>query len=247
MIRRTRLFAWTVSVCLIASAALATDIETIEGSATWDGTDPVPRGAVLEVDLIDLTRSGDGAVLSRMRFKPDLSTPLPFLLHYDADLVRRGERYSLAARLVRGEDVLYRSRTPVPVLRTFQPERPQITMHKVVPVVASGTPVGFSWAVASIGGGRLVRYSRAYIAFREDGTANGSFGCNKFKALYTVDGPKIEFRRFRPTNRGCTTKIANQERAIRAAIRRTVTYERDGERLVFLDIAGLETLSFERQ
>ena len=141
MIRRTKLFGWTVSLGLMAQAAFAVDIERIEGTASWDGSDPVPKGAMLEVDLVDLSRKGAGQVLSRMRFKPDNATPLSFVLHYDRDLVRPGDPYSLVARVVRGDEVLYRSRTPVPVLRTFRSDSPQITLHEIRPVIASGTPV----------------------------------------------------------------------------------------------------------
>ena len=247
MIRRTKLFGWTVSLGLLASSALAVDIEKIEGEASWDGSDPVPRGAMLEVDLIDLSRDGSGVVLSRMRFKPESSTPLPFTLHYDAELVRQGDRYSLAARLVRGDDVLFRSRAPVPVLRTFQRDRPQINLEPVAPVVAGGTPVGQSWRVVSIAGQIPRRVTRIHISFDEDGTAKGSFGCNKFKADYVVDGPKFELKRINATNRGCQPAIATQERAVRAAYNRTATYERSGDSLILLDGAGLETLRFERQ
>ena len=58
MTRRTKLFGWTVSLGLIASAALAVDIEKIEGEVTWDGSDPVPKASMLEVDLIALSRDG---------------------------------------------------------------------------------------------------------------------------------------------------------------------------------------------
>lgn len=238
-----------VSACLIAWApgAWAADIQKIEGTAAWDESDPVPRRAMLEVDLIDLNRDAEGTVISRMRFKPDNSAPLAFTLHYDAELVQRGQRYSLAARLVRGEEVLFRSTAPVPVLRTFQQDRPQITMHKVVPIVAKGTPVGESWTVTSIAGKAVLPYSRVTIAFNENGTLKGSFGCNRFKARYAIDGQKIDMKRFEPTNRGCQSPIMKQERSVRSAIRRTLTYARSDDTLRLLDIAGLETLRLIRQ
>ena len=246
MTLRTSLFGWTVSFGLVASAAWA-QIESIEGSASWDGSDPVPRGSTMVVDLVDLTREGDGTVLSSMRFKPDSSLPLPFTLHYDSDLVTRGQRYSLIARMERGDEVLYRSRVAVPVLRTFQNDTPQITLHKVVPVVASGTPVGYTWGANAIGGEPVLPYTQIHITFDEDSTVRGSFGCNTFRTTYVIDGEKLEFRRFKATKQGCQTPTAKQERAVRAALRRSATYQRMGDTLIFLDVAGLETLSFQRQ
>ena len=247
MIRRTRLFAWTASLILAASFAKAADIDSIEGSASWDGSDPVPRGAMLEVDLIDMSRGGTAQVLSRMRFKAGNATPLDFDLHYDADLVRPGDPYALAARVVVGDEVVYRSVTAVPVFRTFQKDTPQITLHKVTPVVSSGTPVGDRWGLVSIGGKDVVGFTRVYITFETDGRAHGSFGCNRFKSTYTLDGEKLEFKRFNSTQKGCTTRVAEQERSVKSAIRRSLTYERSGETLRLLDVAGLETLRFERQ
>jgi len=242
-----RLFGWTVSLGLIASTAAAVDVKFLEGNATWNDSDAVPRGSMLVVELVDLTRVGNGPVLSSMRFKPEAGTPLPFVLYYDEDLVQRGQRYSLIARLMKEDDVLFRSTTPVPVLRTYQPERPQITMEKVAPVIAADTPVGLSWTVVSIGGEPPLGYTPMFFSLNEDGTVEGDFGCNTFKGAYAIDGQKLEFNRLKATNAGCTTAIANQERAARTALRRTVGYLRSGGDLKFVDIAGLETLRLEER
>lgn len=247
MTRRTRLFGWTVSLGLIASTAQAVDVKYIEGNATWNESDSVPRGSMLIVELVDLTRARDGTVLSSMHFKPEAGTPLPFVLHYDEDLIQRGQSYSLIARLVKGDDVLFRSTIPVPVLRTYQPERPQITMEKVAPIVAADTPVGLSWNIVSIGGLPPLGYTPMFFDLNEDGTVEGDFGCNTFKGAYAIDGQKLEFNRVQATNAGCTTAIANQERAARSALRRTVGYLRSGEELRFVDVAGLETLRMEQR
>lgn len=202
---------------------------------------------MLVVDLVDLTEAGRVTVLSSMSFKPATGTPLPFVLHYDEELVRRGQAYSLIARLVIDDDVLFRSTTPVPVLRTFEPESPQITMQKVVPIVSDDTPVGLSWDIVAIVGQEPLGYTPMFFSLNEDGTIEGDLGCNTFSGAYTIDGPKLEFRRFDATTFGCQTAISEQEQAARSALRRTVTYQRAGNDLWFLDIAGLETLRLERR
>ncbi|MEM7238128.1 MAG: YbaY family lipoprotein, partial [Pseudomonadota bacterium] len=69
-----------VAIGLAGSAKAAGEIAELDGVATLveDASD-LPPDAVLEVDLIDITRKGEkGRVLSRMRFDPDDGAPISF-------------------------------------------------------------------------------------------------------------------------------------------------------------------------
>ncbi|MEM7505237.1 MAG: META domain-containing protein [Pseudomonadota bacterium] len=257
MIRRTQPFAWTGRVAgallaVLALPALAGEIATIEGTANYLGGERLPEGAVLEVDLLDLSRAREkGRLLTRMRFEPEGEVPLPFLLHYDSGLTLAGGRFSLAGRIVgrglKGEEVLYRSTAILPVLGPGLDPRPEIFLEAVVPVADGGTPIGEKWRVERVEGVERLGFTKAVMTFDDEGQIKGNAGCNRYTASYKIDGEKLSFGGLVLTRRGCQPQIMERERAFQRATIQTVTYRREGDVLKLLNIDGLETMRLVRE
>ena len=69
------------------------------------------------------------------------------------------------------------------------------------------------------------------LTFNEDGTLNGSSGCNGFSGEYTLEGNQIEFGPVISTLMLCDSPLMGQEEAFFQVLMDTVTYEIEGDTL----------------
>lgn len=76
-----------------------------------------------------------------------------------------------------------------------------------------------------------VEDSKAGLTFNEDGTVNGSSGCNGVGGEYTVERDQVEFGQFVSTLMFCEETIMAQESAMMQVLNGTAAYEVDGETL----------------
>lgn len=243
---RWRAFVAILLLSLFTTPTMAQDIERLSGIANTTDGERLPEDAVLEVDLLEVPRTGEKAiVLSRMQFIIENDVPIPFDLAYDNRLIRRRAVYSVSARVKLGADVLYRSTAIQPVLTRGLDPRPEIVMERVVPIVSSGTPVGERWRVARIDGIENLGFTKAVIIFDTEGEVSGNAGCNRYTAPYDIEGQELEFGNIDLTLRGCTSRIKEREEAFLKAMRRTVTYLREGDVLKLFDISDLETMRLD--
>ncbi|MEL6478163.1 MAG: META domain-containing protein [Pseudomonadota bacterium] len=234
------------------SPAAAGEIETLEGLATYLEDEKPPAGAVLEVDLYDLSRVGEkGRLLSRMRFEIEESVPAPFALPFDTGLIRRGGRYSLSARILdhegKRQEVLWRSTSITPVLGPGLEPKPELILERVIPLAAGGTPVGLRWRVERVQGLERLGFTKARMTFEDDGTVLGNTGCNRFEADYKIDGEKLSFAPAALTKRGCQPQIMRRERLFVQALKHTERFRREQDVLRLLDIDGSETMRLRRE
>ena len=245
----SRWLGW-LSLCLLLMLGLgstangANELKELEGIATISAdADPLRPGTVLEVDLLDITRKGEkGRLLSRMSFDPDDGVPIGFRIYYDSRLVSSRGRYSLAARLIEGTEVLYRSAVITPVLSDGLDPKPEIVLERVRPLSAGGSPVGVKWRVRRIDGVKPFGFTKSVLMLEDGERMSGDAGCNKFKGKYKIDGDRLDFGAPAMTRRGCTPPIMDREKGYLRALERTTRYERDGDVLFLFDPNGLETM-----
>ncbi|MEM8657808.1 MAG: META domain-containing protein [Pseudomonadota bacterium] len=247
-----RSFLMALCIAALAGPAAAAEIARIEGMANYEGDENPPPGAVLEIDLVDLSRVGEkGRLLSRMRFEIEDGVPAPFSLPYDTGLVRQGGRYSLAARIIahnsKRQEVLWRTTAVFPVLASGLDPTPEIFMEQVVPLASGGTPVGYRWRVERVEGLERLGFTKARMRFDEDGTVSGNTGCNRFQAEYSMDGEKLGFSPAALSRRGCQPEIMRRERLFIVALKRTERFRREQDVLRLLDVNGLETMRLSRE
>ena len=69
------------------------------------------------------------------------------------------------------------------------------------------------------------------LTFNEDGTLNGSSGCNGFSGEYTIDGDQIQFGPITSTLMLCDSPIMGQEEAFFQVLMDAATYQIEGDPL----------------
>lgn len=117
------------------------------------------------------------------------------------------------------------------------------------PLTDTAKPVsldGTDWTLTAISGNAPVADSQITLTF-EQGSANGSAGCNRYRSNTTTDGAKLAFGMTSSTKRACLAQNMNvQETAYLEALTKVAAYEVSGDRLVLRDAAGGTLLEFER-
>lgn len=81
------------------------------------------------------------------------------------------------------------------------------------------------------------------LTFNEDGTLNGSSGCNGFSGEYTIDGDQITFGPIVSTLMLCDSPMMGQEEAFFQVLMDTATYQIDGDRLTLTNNDQILVLS----
>ncbi len=113
------------------------------------------------------------------------------------------------------------------------------TAWKLTALVADGTTTD----VVTLDG---VPARKAGLAFREDGRASGSGGCNVINAGYTVEGETITFGPVMSTMMACPDPLMKQEFAFTKALEAAASFTIDGDTLTISSADGATALIFER-
>ena len=87
------------------------------------------------------------------------------------------------------------------------------------------------------------------LSFAQDGTLNGSAGCNDYSATYTVNGSEISIKVDAVTYRFCTQPngIMEQEEAFLATLQMAVTFAISDQDLTLLDGDGTTAVQAEKR
>lgn len=243
-----------LAACLLALAAgpAAAEFRQIDGEATYDERLALPAEAVLEVQLLELAGGGATPVpIASIAVRVLGNKPYPFRLTFDDAMIDGSRTYALASRLRMGEETLFRTAEAVPMFSSAAVSGPPtIRMVRAEPAGAEPGPglAGSRWRVVELPGGELAGEARADIRFGEDNQFNGTGGCNDFRSSYRLDPPEgVSFGRLAVTLRGCSGKVAQQERLVVRALGRTAKYrvEDDGT-LVLMDAEDAELLRLIR-
>ena len=82
-------------------------------------------------------------------------------------------------------------------------------------------------------------------SFGEDGTVEGSDGCNRYNAGYEVADGTLTFGPLATTKMACEPDVQQQATRFAAALEATAAYEIEGTSLTLLDEAGSPLLVFD--
>jgi putative lipoprotein len=218
----TRRAALAAAIALAAPQASRAQGAVITGTATYRERIALPPGAVLEVELRDLSRAdAPGAPIAAARIAVEGQVPIRFALPFDAARIEPQGRYGVAARLLPGEEVGFRSERPVPVLTQGAGREVEILLLRARGEATSGPApalVGPAWVAQEIGGRGVAARVRTDITFGADGRAYGSGGCNRFTGGYTLEGPSLRFEAMASTNMACEPPTMDQEQRFHQAL-----------------------------
>lgn len=126
------LLAVLASIFLVfAPGKIMADSAEIEITAGYRERIALPPDAILEVELLDVSRADAPSIrLSSQRFKMD-RVPLSVTLHYDANIIDARMSYTIAARILSGDTVLFRTTSAYPVLTRDFPAQAELVLHKM--------------------------------------------------------------------------------------------------------------------
>ncbi|BDG74130.1 YbaY family lipoprotein [Roseomonas fluvialis] len=229
--RRTALAA---ALLVLAAPAGATQDAVVTGTAAYRERIALPPGAMLEVELRDISRADAPApLIATVRVDPAGQVPIPFALRYDPARIDPRGHYAVSARLL--VDGVVRWHTDSNHLLP-QGGSGQGVALQLVRAAAPG-PAG-AWQVREIGGRAVPAAIPATITFDGTGRAHGTGGCNRFNGGYEADGPALRFGPAAQTNMACAEPAMDQEARFHAALARVRTWRADGATLLLLDEAG---------
>ena len=112
----------------------------------------------------------------------------------------------------------------------------------------AGNLVGPAWILTELNGENPLPGTTVFLEFSEDGTVNGSDGCNNFGRTYTVEGDSISFSAMGPTTlMACPAPVMDQATAFQQAFDDAESYSISGDTLTLLDAGGDAVATFQAQ
>jgi putative lipoprotein len=105
----------------------------ITGSVAFPARGALPAGAVLVIRVQDTSRADAPAfTLAEQRIElAGLQVPIPFKMTVDRDLLRKNARITVAARVQRGNTLLFINDTSYPALIDGQPRHVEMVLKQV--------------------------------------------------------------------------------------------------------------------
>jgi putative lipoprotein len=239
---------------LTATTAMA-GLATIEETAVYRERMALPEGAVLEVELLDISRADAPAVrLASLRLQPQGQVPIHFTLHYDPALIDERYSYAVSARILHDGRLLFVSDTIHPVLTRGAGDTVEVGLVRV----AAGRPepaalglagpalVGPVWIAEDIDRCGVIDNLQSHVRFWPDGRVEGSGGCNVFSGGYRLDGDQLEIGsdgfEVATTLRACPPAVMDQEARFMDALTRVRAWRVERGLLFLLDADG-QTIS----
>jgi putative lipoprotein len=220
------------------------DFKTLEGSATYRQRIALEPGAVLEVELRDVSRADALApLLSAVAVKPTGQVPIPFELIYDDNMIDERNTYAVSAKIRFGDRVVFRSTSTHLVLTRGNPSQIEVMMD-MMPASSDAAAAGMlfkgTWVAEDIGGRGVIDIAQSTITFAADGSASGSGGCNSFSGRATVDGDHIQIGPLAATQRACAPALGDQEQKFFNALANARSFDIDEgtQKLVLKDESG---------
>jgi putative lipoprotein len=252
----------TLAATLVLAAGTAmAELATIEGEASYRERIALRPGAVLEVELLDISRADVPAErLASLRIKAQAQVPIPFTLHYDPALIEPGRSYAVTAKLIVEGKILFRSDTVHPVLTRGAGDTVEILMVRAAdgdaappgPATAAGSSadmatLGPTWVAEDIRGRGVIDNLQSHITLTTEGRAHGLGGCNNFTGGYMLDGTTLTLGPLASTKKACPPAIMDQEAHFYEALGATRGYRFERGLLFLLDAQGAPIMRLWRR
>lgn len=253
--------AATLAAMVVLTAGNATgELATIEGAASYRERIALRPGAVLEVELLDVSRAdAPSERLASIRIAAQGRVPIPFTLRYDPALIAPNHTYAVTAKLILQGKVVFRSDTVHPVLTRGAGDTVEILMVQTAPSEAARPAgpagaeksevalVGPIWVAEDIQGRGVIDDLQSHITFTAEGQAHGSGGCNAFTGGYTLDGATLTFGPLASTRKACPPAIMNQETRFHQALGEVRGYRFENGLLILLDAESVPVMRLWRR
>lgn len=236
----------------LVPVAAEAEVRAISITARTAEPASLPAETVLEVQLLDVSRAdAPSAAISSRRLEM-ASLPTTVELPYDGSKIDGRMSYVIAARLLSGGKILFRTTRSYPVLTRGGDETAEVVLEPMAAttsgMVAQQRIAGVPWAATEIAGRALIMKDLPTIAFLEDGSFALFSGCNRFRGKAEIAEGRIAFPSpLAGTRRACPPGQAKLEQDILDSLQESVGYWRTGSRLSFVNEAGAVTVRFQER
>ncbi len=234
----------------IASSGVAETMH-VKTTVTYLERIALPPDAVLEVELLDTSLADAPSVrLSSQRFKL-ASVPRTVEIAYDTDLIDERHTYTVAARIISDDHVIFRSTTATSVLTRGAPDSAELVLE-MMPRRAGGNDADKSiydtaWEIYEIAGRMLIAENPPSLTIDQDGQFGLYGGCNRFTGI--LDAANGEFSmpgNFAGTKMACPEDREKLEQDTIKALSAAVGYVTNGTNLALSNAAGVTVLRLRK-
>ncbi len=234
-----------------ATTAMA-ELATIQGTASYRERMALPGGAVLEVELLDISHAdAPSECLASLRIKPQGQVPIPFTLPYDPSLIDERYTYAVTAKLIHEGRILFRSDSVHRVLTRGAGDSVEIMMIRLPGERAQPSLVGPTWVAEDIDQQGVIDNLQSHVTFTLDGRVQGSGGCNAFTGSYTLEGDRLAIGtaggQLAATLKACPEAVMHQEARFTDALGRVQSWRLESGLLFLLDAEGAPILRLWRR
>ncbi len=253
-----RLFCAMATLAMVVTAAsvvLAQVSNAVTGTALYRERIALPPDAVFEATLEDVSKADAAAVvIGRVRVEKPGQPPFAFRIEYDPKQIDPRARYSVRARITRGETLLFTSDQSYPVITQGAGTNVSIVLRMVpkssaptapAPVVAFQETV---WRLTHLGTDPVEASQasgEAGLQFHAaDLKVSGSTGCNRVAGTYTVTQGALTIGPLATTRMACPG-LERLERRFLDALGRVARFAIEGSQLVLSDTGGTVLARFE--
>jgi uncharacterized lipoprotein YbaY len=137
-----RLFFVSIAVALAALATACASTTprkqaTLAGTITYRERVALPPEARVEIQLVDATRDGDGALVAERLLESPGQVPISFTLPYDPRSIDANRTYTLRVRVRVADDLWFASPFDLRVLTAGNPAQVDVMLDRV----SAGAPV----------------------------------------------------------------------------------------------------------
>ena len=119
-----------VALSLVACAYGGPDAR-VTGSVTYLQRIALSPAAVVQVQLVDVSRADAPVVLTEQTFRPAHQVPIPFELIYDGSRIDPAHRYAVQARITDGDRLAFMNDRVFPVITHGAPTVVEVVVRLV--------------------------------------------------------------------------------------------------------------------
>ena len=192
--------------------------QSIQGTATFDARTPLPKAAVLEITLDDVTLVDVPSTIASIRVPPPLGSPTAFTLTYDPQRIIHTHRYAVRGKVLVDAKPLLTSDATAFVITHGSPSTVALMLSPVAdsskPDAASKSPTssplqGTSWKLVQFQGidGRVVSpddRTKYTIEFGGGGQVSVRLDCNRGRGTWKSARPnQLQFGPLALTRANC--------------------------------------------
>lgn len=194
--------------------------KTLSGTVSYRERVALPRSAVIEVKLVDISLADAPAkVIARTTIKPGKQVPIRYRLAFDDTAIVANHTYAIEARITVNGQLWFITTTRHTVFAGGSNDT-SILVERVGgrrgAAVIDG-PVG-RWLAEDIRGRGVIDYLQTILVVAADGVISGTGGCNTMLGTAEMSGDSIRFGSIASTEMACTPAAMDQEEKFFSAL-----------------------------